>query len=268
MSYQRHHSRRLQGGAVSGATDAVVSSDQAAREPLRPERARRVVTVAFVGLLIALLVANLIGQAAPLPARSAEVAGRLLSLCVARPPTGDDARDSVWGSASLLQIPLHRGRDSRESAFSLDLRSVHTAERVYFQASWPEQRPEASSQEEAQTVRNKLILHYELAEPWQGASDLMCLVSCHTAFVDDTGRVLFVAAETIPPGQTDPLPACGGWDAGRWWVQWSRPLVSANPFDLQFQDLSGEHPFFVKIIEGLEGRADPVSKTYLLVLEP
>ena len=143
------------------------------------------------------------------------------------------------------------------------LRAVHTTEAVYFFASWPGDAPLSAEPGE----RNKLIVHYEVPAPWPGAADLMCLTACHTAYVDDQGRGRYITAETIPPGQTDPLQVGGGWRNGRWTMEWGRPLASSNPFDVQFTDLAGRFRFFVKIIEGQLNQPDPTSDDWLLLFQ-
>jgi hypothetical protein len=93
----------------------------------------------------------------------------------------------------------------------------------------------------------------------------MCLVACHTAFVDHAGELAYVAAETIPPGSTSSLLADGEWKDGTWLLEWSRPLVVANGFDLQFDDLDDTYRFFVKLFEWRDREADPVSNDCLLI---
>jgi hypothetical protein len=48
-------------------------------------------------------------------------------------------------------------------------------------------------------------------------------------------------------------------------VAWSRPLISANAYDLQFDDLSAAYPFFVKVFMRTDGQPDPVSEPQALV---
>jgi len=64
------------------------------------------------------------------------------------------------------------------------------------------------------------------------------------------------------------LTSAAGWSAGIWTLEWSRPLVNGNPFDLQLTDLEQTHLFLVKVFERIEGRPDPVSGRYLLVFQP
>jgi hypothetical protein len=201
---------------------------------------------------------------APVLLPSKGAAGALISRRVEQPPRVDGEVDPVWASAEPLQACMTLGRDSLECAFNVDLRSVHTDDDVYFMTQWPD--PESSGHEGA--IYNKLTLHFDLHEPWPGARDVTCLVACHTGFVNDRGQLAYMSAETIPPGRTDPLPAAGQWQDGLWRLEWSRPLVHANGFDVQFDDLDRQYPFFVKVFEWREGRPDPTSHDYVLVFRP
>ena len=184
----------------------------------------------------------------------------LISQWVSVAPLVDGEVDAIWTSVLPFRAPLTWGMRGTEHALDVELRSVHTDETLYFLARWSESQP--SEQEAA--LRNKLTIHFAVPEPWPGASETNCLVACHTAFADERGVVAYVSAETIPPGRTDPLPAAGGWRDGFWQVEWSRPLLDANLFDVQFTYPDAKYPVFVKVFVGVAGRADPVSETFTL----
>jgi len=186
---------------------------------------------------------------------------RLVSVHVDHPPVVDGILDRIWDEAPLACISLARHVPPGPETPEVELRSLYAADSVYFFASWHEARPAFA----ADTIRNRFVMHFDQQEPWPGARDVTCLVACHTAFSDASGDLAHVIAETIPQGVSDPLPAAGGWISGRWHLEWSRPLVNDNPFDVQFQDLDAGYPFFVKVFEWAEGQADPVSKDYALV---
>ena len=114
-------------------------------------------------------------------------------------------------------------------------------------------------------MANKLTVHWTLPPPAPGLAAPACDVACHTAYADQTGRIVDLQAETIPPGADEALPAAGAWRDGVWTVEWSRPLHSANANDLQFTDLHAAYPFFVKVFEGDATRADPVSPLRMMV---
>ncbi|MBN1401800.1 MAG: hypothetical protein JXA74_13230 [Anaerolineae bacterium] len=191
-------------------------------------------------------------------------AGALISRRVEQPPEVDGIVDSLWASVEPLHACMTMGRDSLECAFDVELRSVYTDNDVYFLAEWRDVAPTHTGG----TIHNKLTLHFDLPEPWPGARDVTCLVACHTGFVNDQGQVVYVSAETIPPGRTDPLPAAGQWQDGTWRLEWVRPLMQTNGFDVQFDDPDGQYPFFVKVFEWREGHPDPTSHDYVLVFRP
>ena len=116
------------------------------------------------------------------------------------------------------------------------------------------------------TVENKFTLHWRIPDP--AAQHLDCAIACHTAFADGSGRFAYANAETIPQGGSGALPVAGKWDGQIWTLEWSRPLLNGNPFDLQFADLDQAYTFFVKVFERVEGHPDPVSARHLLVFQP
>jgi hypothetical protein len=228
-------------------------------------------------VLACLLVGMVLGHAghgaaelAPAPASASAAAATstdvptLLSRHVAEPPLVDGEVDGVWFKAVPLSVPLTWGRHAEEMALAVRLRSLYTDQAIYFLAQWPEAQPAT----EPGVMRNRLTLHFDLPAPTPDAAKHMCLVACHTAFADAAGSLAYLSAETIPPGRTSPLPAAGGWHAGVWQLEWSRPLLVDNHFDLQFEDLEQAYRFFVKVFQWQEGRADPVSKDCQLLFLP
>jgi len=151
------------------------------------------------------------------------------------------------------------GMDGVERALEVELRALHTDDAVFFLAQWPGEQPSG----EENTVANKLTLHWRVPEP--AAQRLDCTVVCHTAFADGRGRFVYANAETIPQGGSEALPAAGAWDGGTWTLEWSRPLLNDNPFDLQFTDLEEPYSFRIKIFERVDGRPDPISERHDLV---
>ena len=187
----------------------------------------------------------------------------LVSRRIQQPPVVDGQEDCAWSCAVPLSIPLTLGRHGQQHAMDVELRSLHTDEAIYFWAEWPGEPPGGAED----VIRNRLTLHFDIPAPEPDAADRMCLVSCHTAFADDAGRLAYLSAETIPPGRTAPLPAAGGWSAGAWQVEWRRQLEVDNHYDLQLQDLARSYGFFVKVFRWQEGLPDPVSPDCLLVFE-
>jgi len=177
-------------------------------------------------------------------------------------PVVDGRVDAAWAGAQPLRIPLTWGIRGTRHALDIELRALYTAQAIHFLALWREAAPAGP----ADATANKLTLHWSIDTP-AGSPAPACNVACHTAHSDSAGRVAYMHAETIPPGGDEDLPAAGGWQDGVWTLEWSRPLINDNPYDLQFADLRRGYPFFVKIFERVEGRPDPVSATYLLVFQ-
>jgi hypothetical protein len=197
-------------------------------------------------------------------AMTTDASGRLMARRVASPPVIDGQVDSFWASTVPLQLPLTWGLDGTEHALDVELRALHTDEAVYFLAQWPSGPPSG----EENTVFNKFTVHWRIPQLEASAQRLDCTVACHTAFANGEGRFVYANAETIPQGGSEALSAAGGWHAGTWTLEWSRPLVNTNPFDLQFVDLDQDYIFFVKVFQRVEGRPDPVSERHLLVFQP
>ena len=193
---------------------------------------------------------------------AAYAAGVLASKRVVSPPVIDGEVDAAWAALVPLQLPLTWGLDGTEHALDVELRALHTDEAVYLLAQWLGGPPSG----EEDTVFNKLTVHWRIPDP--AAQHLDCTVVCHTAFADGQGRFAYANAETIPHGGSEALPAAGGWHDGTWTLEWSRPLINGNPFDLQLADLDQTYVFFVKVFERVEGRPDPVSQRHLLVFQP
>jgi hypothetical protein len=194
-----------------------------------------------------------------LEAGAITTAGRLVSRQVASAPAIDGQVDAAWEASAPLRLSLTWGMGGTEHALDVELQSLYTDQAVYFLARWPGEKPSA----EQDTFFNKLTVHWRIPEA--AASRLDCTVVCHTAFADGQGRFAYANAETIPQGGSEALASAGGWSAGTWTLEWTRPLVNDNPYDVQFTDLDQTYPFLVKVFERVEGRPDPVSELYGLV---
>jgi hypothetical protein len=150
----------------------------------------------------------------------------------------------------------------------MELRSLYDQEKVYFLARWPAATPGG----EPGAWRNLLTVHWRLVDPGlvsgesTGSDGLACTVACHTATADSEGRLVGIRNETIPPGLDDDLDSGGAWAEGEWLVEWSRARVSPSPYDQHLTDPGLGYRFFVKVFQGLEGRADPVSDVHELRL--
>ena len=188
--------------------------------------------------------------------------GHLVSLRVASPPVIDGQVDAVWATSEPLRLPLTWGLDGTEHALDMKLQSLHTDEAVFFLAQWIGGPPSG----DGDIIANQFTFHWRIPDAEERRLD--CFVACHTAFFDGQGRFAYANAETIPHGGSEALPAAGGWHDGTWTLEWSRPLVNGNPFDLQFTDLDQPYVFLVKVFERLEGRPDPVSERHFLGFQP
>jgi hypothetical protein len=192
----------------------------------------------------------------------------LRSVAVTVPPSIDGRVEAAWQQAPALTAPLHYGLHGDEPAGTVKLRSLHDEENVYFLARWPAATPGG----EPDVWRNLASVHWRLVSSGEvsgdatGSDGLACTVACHTATTDGQGGVVGIRAETIPPGLDDDLPAAGGWSAGEWLLEWSRPRVSASPYDQNLVDPAQSYRFFVKLFLGLDDRPDPVSDVHELRL--
>jgi hypothetical protein len=191
-----------------------------------------------------------------------ETSGRLISAWTDSPPDVDGLVENAWERADVLRLPLTWGMGGTKHALDVELRSLYTDQAIYFVAQWPGEAPEGSQD----TVSNVFTLHWRIPDPV--AQRLDCTVACHTAFADGSGRLAYANTETIPQGGGGALDAAGGWDAGTWTLEWSRPLIVGNPYDLQFDDRASAYPFLVKVFKRVEGRPDPISERHLLVFHP
>jgi hypothetical protein len=198
----------------------------------------------------------------PREATAQDTPGRLVSLWTDSPPEIDGRVESVWEAADPLHVPLTWGMGGTEHALDVALRSLHTDQVLYLLAQWPGGAPVGPQD----TVSNLFTLHWRIPDP--AAQRLDCTVACHTASVDGGGRLAYANAETIPQGGGGALDAAGSWEAGTWTLEWSRPLVNGNPYDLQFEDPEAAYSFLVKVFERIEGRPDPISARHLLVFYP
>ncbi len=236
----------------------------------------RLATATF-GLLLAvplLVWAAGQGAASPPPPRldpdlGVPIGEPLRSVAVEAPPVMDGVVETAWASAPVLTTTLHYGLHGEEPAGAVALRSLHDAERVYFLARWPAETPGS----EPNVWRNLATVHWRLVDPGEvsgestGSEGLACTVGCHTATATGGGTLIGIRAETIPPGLNEDLPSGGGWSAGEWLLEWSRPKVSASPYDQNLTDPAQGYRFFVKLFRGLADRPDPTTDVHELRLE-
>jgi hypothetical protein len=185
--------------------------------------------------------------------------GRLVSHPTGSPPAIDGQIESLWEAAEPLSVPLTWGMDGTEHALDVEMRALYDEQALYLLATWPGERPV----EAENTVYNQFTVHWRIPEP--DAARLDCNIACHTIFADGAGRVAYANAETIPHGGSETLPVAGGWEDGVWTLEWSRPLVNGNPFDLQLADRERAYTFRVKVFARVEGRPDPISQPHQLV---
>jgi hypothetical protein len=160
-----------------------------------------------------------------------------------------------------------------ERALDVKLRALYTEQALYLLAQWPDEAlagertaSDVASADPQNVTSNVFTVHWRL--PDSSAQQLDCTVACHTVFADGTGRLAYANAETIPQGGSGALEAAGGRQGGTWTIEWSRPLVNGNPYDLQFGDLELEYFFLVKVFRRSEDRPDPISERHQLVFHP
>jgi hypothetical protein len=188
-----------------------------------------------------------------------------------RAPAIDGQVEALWEAAAPLSVPLTWGAEGTAHALDVSMRALHDEQRLYLLAQWEGERgADGTTEMEEATVYNRFTVHWRIPEP--DAARVDCTVVCHTVFADGQGRVAYANAETIPHGGGETLHVAGGWqaaagggDPGRWTLEWSRPLVSSNPFDLQLADRDRGYDFMVKVFARVEGRPDPISGVHQLV---
>ena len=192
----------------------------------------------------------------------------LLSRATGEAVVPDGVVEAEWDRAPVLIVPLHRGLHGDEPAGMMELRSLHDEEQVYILARWPSDTPGG----EPGVWRNFLTVHWRLVDSGEvsgeatGSEGLACTVACHTATAGGEGQLIGIRNETIPPSLDDDLPTGGGWTKGEWILEWGRRRVSDSPYDQDMVDPSRGYRFFVKVFEGQEDRADPVSDVHELRL--
>ena len=192
----------------------------------------------------------------------------LRSVAVDSPPGIDGVVEAAWEQAPPLTAPLHYGLHGDDPAGAVEMRSLYDEDNVYFLARWSAETPggEPGVWRNLATVHWRLVGTGEVSGESTGSNGLACTVGCHTATADGQGQLVGIRAETIPPGLDEDLPAGGGWSTGEWLMEWSRPRVSASPYDQNLIDPSKDYRFFVKLFLGLDDRADPVSNLHELRL--
>ncbi|NLE77849.1 MAG: hypothetical protein GX605_14010 [Chloroflexi bacterium] len=198
------------------------------------------------------------------PAAVEETAGVLTAYGTERAPQVDGLVEPLWRAAAPLSAPLAWQTEGAAPAGAMELRALYTPERVYFLARWPGQGPWGR----AADAYNKLTVHWRMAPLEEAGQQMACTVACHVAQADGRGQFVRVTTQTAPQGPDRALEAAGGWWAGTWTLEWSRPLVSGSPYDVQFGDLEQGYPFLLKAHEGVDGWADRISPLYELRFGP
>lgn len=174
-------------------------------------------------------------------------------------PAGGAALDPAWMQAQPLRVPLTWGSHGIRHAFDMELRALYTADTLFLQARWPGDAPDGP----ADATFARLTWHWRIPAVANRPAPA-CEVACHTAHVTGHGDLAYIHTETIPPGGAPALPATGGWRDGSWTISWRRPLRNGNPYDLQFDDLSRDYGFFVKVFQEDSTRPDPASALHEL----
>jgi hypothetical protein len=244
------------------------------RDRKHPKRTGTFIAVALLVLTSLLLVWAAAPWTASQPAQRLDpdlgvpIGEPLRSVVVDAPPIVDGVIDAAWEQAPALTAPLHHGLHGDEPAGEIELRSLYDETTVYFLARWRAETPGG----EPDVWRNLATAHWRLEDSGEvsgastGSDGLACTVGCHTATTDGQGGLVGIRAETIPPGLDEDLLSGGGWSAGEWLLEWSRPRISTSPYDQNLTDPTQSYRFFIKLFLGLDGRADPISDVHELRL--
>lgn len=205
--------------------------------------------------------------AAPAVTRAATPDARpdaLLARRVTSAPHIDGHVEASWAQAEPLVLDLLPQGGGVGALHQARLRALYDQTALYFLIEWAGALPGV----EPEATANLLTVHWRLPPQPEGMLPMHCDVACHTAFASGQGRIAWVNAETIPQGGRGVLPAAGGWKDGLWTFEWRRPLLSSNPYDLQFNDRQREYEFFVKLFHHGEDERDALSSRRQLVFQP
>jgi len=178
---------------------------------------------------------------------------------VSEPPVIDGRVEEAWESTQRLLVPWRWGVAGQDSAPIMELLALYSDQSIYLVAQWEGEPPSGE-----ETTANKLTVHWRIPDARQRG--VSCNVVCHTAFAYGRGTFAYANAETIPSGGDESLLAAGSWHDGRWTIEWSRPLITGNPYDIQFDQHGQHYPFSIKLFEEREGEPDPQSEMLHLVL--
>lgn len=206
--------------------------------PLRTYRVP--VAVLATALLFALMV-----EGAASRARTPIVAGsRTLVAVPLRVPPGvgpwPSLIEQAWEAAPELDLPLRAGRTDG-TTLDVRLRAVYTPSTLYLWLRWPDDLANTASlgaQQQRATVTWK-----------QAAAIGGCAVACHASF--SQGRQIDSLQLVAPDVSADlPAPLVGAWSDGAWTLGYGRPLVTANPVDVQFINLHDTYHFGLDVDDG------------------
>jgi len=161
------------------------------------------------------------------------VAAPLLPVTSAEPTPAEV--EQAWDIAAPLNVRLSGGL-----ALTIQVRAVYSPHSIYFWLRWPDTLrapPSPTVQQQRATVT------------WRRGETIGgCAVACHASFsagqrIDD---VQLVAPDVTAAPFTLVLDQ---WRDGWWTLGYSRPLVTADPVDVQFSDLHSTYRFGLDVAE-------------------
>ncbi len=154
---------------------------------------------------------------------------------VGSPPAVDGDLDEVWRGVVPLSLPV--GVAQAGDGARVDIRAAVAGNELYLLVRWPQH---VHPMEDTPT-QDRLSLLWNRGEPLGG-----CAIVCHTAYA--TGPVASYAGLTASGFSAAVADQFGGgWRDGYWSFAYSRGLTTANPLDIQFDDLGKAYHFGLSI---------------------
>jgi hypothetical protein len=168
--------------------------------------------------------------------------------------TSITVEDARWRQATSAFFPLHEGSHGALTHEVVELRALYDTQRIAFRARWRE------AQWATETPLFTLFWRKDGLPEQRGE----CHTACHHAFGDNRGGLKLVIASVVPAGREEPMAAQAQWRDGLWTLVWSRPLISNEATDVQFNDLTQHYPVRAKVWRNQVAAPAWVSERYAL----
>lgn len=180
----------------------------------------------------------------------------LVSARVDTGPVVDGRVDVLWDSAVPLLIPLEAKPDGQGPGRRIEMRSVYTADRVYFLARWPEDYSE--DVKDMDVITNKFTVLWKMGpEPGRFISP-GCAKVCHTGWASGVKVNQMSVHGTLTSAEGsevdhvdvidwDSIAVAGAWADGAWIVEWGRRLDTGLWYDVRLANLTRTYYFAIMV---------------------